>query len=249
MIALLLAACGSPTPAVTDTGDTDENASTGESTGDTEPTTGAPPAQCDAGTGAIASFMLVLGDWPIAGDDIVLDAPCEVSAEHTLTCLDDGGEAHMITLEWNATPELAVPYAIGDTVELHLRRAATSSSARGAWTVRGAGGELLAAGNTAYSSHPDDPEFFAPLRFEIDANSCPAVEIDDCFDVKPFVIAVDDGNGTTRVGPGQAIDTASGHRMQVQQAGMYKSYNDPKFCPVDSASPPGFQFLIVERPQ
>ena len=193
-------------------------------------------------------FDLFLGDWPVVGDDIVLDVACEVSAGQTLSCLDEEGEPRMVTLEWTATPTLAVPYGVGDTVELHVRRAAIDARSRGAWTVRAPGGELLAAGNSAYSSHPDDPEFFAPLRFEVDGGNCPVTSVDSCLDLRPFVIDVDDGIGTTRVGAGQSIDTASGHRMQVERAGMYTSFSDPKFCPADG-TPVSFKFLIARRLQ
>lgn len=193
-------------------------------------------------------FDLFLGDWPVVGDDIVLDVACEVATGQTLSCLDEEGEPRMVTLEWTATPTLAVPYGVGDTVELHVRRAAIDARSRGAWTVRAPGGELLAAGNSAYSSHPDDPEFFAPLRFEVDGGNCPVTSVDSCLDLRPFVIDVDDGIGTTRVGAGQSIDTASGHRMQVERAGMYTSFSDPKFCPADG-TPVSFKFLIARRLQ
>lgn len=245
---MVLAACGPVDElAPTSSSGAEEGGGTGTGTGAgmTEPTTGGPPAECEAEGPVAAGFSIDLGDWPIVGDAIVLDVECEVLPEWQLDCSDDAGETRPIFITWIDSPELAVALQQGAVVTFHLRRPALAGADRGAWTVRGAAGDLLAAGNAANSSHPDDPEFFAPLHLTVDAASCPSTYEDNCYDAQPFVITVDDGETAVKVGTGRTVDTGSGHRVQVERAGMYRSSGDPKFCPVDGGTPLAFAFLIA----
>jgi hypothetical protein len=242
-LVLVFAACNPGKPA----GDTDDPGTTSTTDPGSTTTTGGFAQLCEDPGGVVAGFSIDIGEWPITGDDVVLDVECEITGPAELTCPDEQDVSRPIQLEWSAEPALNPVWSPGDTVEFHLRRRAADPDQHGAFTVRSRDGLLLLAGNRGNSSHPGDPEFFAPLHLSIDADTCPYEQASSCLELRPLILAVEDGAGTHHLGRGQIVDLGGGHRIQVEHAAMSVSYEDPKFCPVVDA-PPVYQFLIAPSP-
>lgn len=266
--AALLLAC-TPTENADDTGDdsngtpatSDDSNGTPATTGDSNGTPATagystgdePPAanECTIDEVARAGFSLDLGDWPVAGDTIDVDAACDVVAGPPaiqLSCRDDADAPHTIALTIDAESTFMVP-ALAGAVRLSVVRTAGAEPDTGVWAIRGADDALLLAGNHGNFSHPgDDAGFFAPLGLTVDDGVCEEAFIDNCFTEQRLVLAVDDGTATQRVAHGQSALLAAGYRLHVERAAMTNAYEDPKSCPVDAATPRVFRFLIAREP-
>ena len=208
------------------------------------------PEECKGDASLLARFDVDLGDFPVTGDPIVIDAPCSVDSASntaiTLSCSDAAATSHTITLTLTTTPAVTNALKVGDAVTFHLRRGASEPIQLGAWTVRSGAGDLLLGGNQSNATVPDDPEFFAPLHFTVDAETCPRLaEEESCYYTTHLLVSVDDGAGTTTITHGTSADLAGGRRLVMERATRYDPGGDGKACQVDDTLPATYRFVIA----
>lgn len=251
-MALLLAGCP-PGPATSDEGNSDEaedsnaEATPGE-TGETDPTGEEVPAECAIDDVTRAGFTLNMGDWPVVGDTLVMDASCEVTSgapNIALSCVDEAENVHAIALTIDGDAPFVAPELAGP-VRLAVVRPADGEPDTGVWTIRDPDLGLLLGGNHGNYSQPMEvASFFAPINLKVDDLLCEESFIDNCFTEQRFVIEVYDAMGTLRVPHGQSAALRSGHRLHVERAAMTRAFEDPKNCPVDATTPRVYRFLIA----
>lgn len=207
------------------------------------------PEECKGDASLLARFDLDLGTWPVTGDTLVIDASCTVDAAGGgavgLSCSDPASDVHAISLTLTATPAISTPLEVGQAVTFHLRRAAADPTQVGAWAIRSNAGDLVLGGNQSNATVPDDPAFFAPLHFTVDADTCPRLaEEETCYYTTHLLVTVDDGAGQAVVTHGTSADLAGGQRIVVERATRYDPGGDGKACQVDSSVPATYRFLI-----
>lgn len=209
------------------------------------------PEECKAVQDVLARFELDTGTWPATSDTLAIDAPCTVDAvlgaTHVdLTCTDAIAGARPIRIALTTNPPISPGVAPGDAVEFHLRRAAADPPQLGAWTLRGADGELLLGANQSHATVPNDPAFFAPLRFDVDSATCPRQSDEEtCYFTTHLLLTVDDGLAPATLTHGAAVDLQDGHRLIVERATQYDPGGDGKSCQVDDTVPATYRFLIA----
>lgn len=250
-VVVMLAGCPPSTASDDTSGDEAEDsnaeATPGE-TGDTDPTGEDVPAECAVDDVTRAGFTLDVGDWPVAGDTLVMDAACEVTSGAPnigLSCVDEAENVHAITLTIDADAPFVAPEIAG-SVRLGVVRAADGEDDTGVWTLRDADLGLLLGGNHGNYSQPMEvASFFAPLNLGVDDSLCEEIFIDNCFTEQRFVIEVSDAMGVQRVPHGRSTVVRSGHRLHVERAAMTRAFEDPKNCAVDASTPRVYRFLIA----
>lgn len=208
------------------------------------------PEQCKGDASILARFDLDLGDFPVTGDPIAIDAPCTIDAASSsavsMTCSDASAMSHAISLTLTTSPAITTPLKAGDPVTFHLRRGANDPTQVGAWTLRSAAGDLLLGANQSNATVPEDPEFFAPLHFSVDADTCPRLaEEETCYYTTHLLLMVHEGADMVTVTHGTTADLTGGHRLVVERATRYDPGSDGKACQVDDTLPATYRFVIA----
>lgn len=243
----MLAGCPPGAASEDEAEDSNAEATPGE-TGDTDPTGDEVPGECAIDDVTRAGFTLDIGDWPVVGDTLVMDASCEVTAgapNIALSCVDEAENVHAIALTIDADAPFVAPEIAGP-VRLAVVRPADGEPDTGVWTIRDADQTLLLGGNHGNDSQPTEvASFFAPINLQVDDVLCEEIFIDNCFTEQRFVIEVYDAMGTLRAPHGGSTALRSGHRLHVERAAMTRAFEDPKNCPVDASTPRIYRFLIA----
>lgn len=207
------------------------------------------PEECKGDASILARFDLDYGTWPVAVEPVDIDASCTVGAASeggvSLHCSDPDANVHTIGISLTTSPVLTNSLQPGQAVTFHLRQGGVDVSQIGMWTIRSSGGDLLLGANQGNATVPDDPEFFAPLHFTVDADTCPRLaEEETCYFTTHLLLTVDDGAGRPVVTHGTTADLAGGHRIVVERATRYDPGGDGKSCQVDSSVPATYRFVI-----